>query len=63
MILFAKASNLSVSIQRLNRCEDPLFPFDDLCDIKTKIFMITPSDQLDAPRQAINHLDRRGYTR
>ena len=50
MILFAKASNLSVSIQRLNRCEDPLLLFDDLCGIETKIFMITPSDQLDSLR-------------
>ena len=29
MILFAKASKLSVSIQRLNRCKDPLLPFDE----------------------------------
>ncbi len=50
MTLFAKASNHSVSIQRLNRCEDPLLLFDDLCGIETKIFIITPSDQLDSLR-------------
>ena len=50
MIVFAKASSLSVSIQQLNRCEDPLLLFDDLCGIETKIFMITPSDQLDSSR-------------
>jgi hypothetical protein len=29
MNLFAKASKLSESIQRLNRCEDPMLPFDE----------------------------------
>ncbi len=50
MILFAKASDLSVSIQRLNRCKDPVLLFDGLCGIETMIFMITPSDQLDSLR-------------
>ncbi len=63
MILFAKASKLSVSIQRLNRCKEPVLPFDDFCGIETKIFIITSADQLDSLRQTINHLDRRGHTR
>ncbi len=50
MILFAKASVLSVSIQRLNRCEDRLLLFDDLCGIETKILVITPPDQPDSLR-------------
>ena len=63
MPLSAKASNLSVGIQRRNRCEDPFLPFVDLCGIATKIFMKMPSDQLDSRRYPISRLDRRGRIR
>ena len=35
-------------MRRLDRCEDPSLPFDDLRGIETKVFMITPSDRPDS---------------
>ena len=60
---FAKGSNLPGPLPRLDRCEDPLLPLDELCGIEAEVLVKTASDELDGLGNTIDHLYRNGQAR